>query len=796
MIMKRLQYILNLLLASLLMTACTKELVNTTFEKDVTLKLRFASEKLQSRAGGDVTDPEYAFYTIDLFLYPNNTNQETVEPIITVPRVDYGTTNGDTDNNHEVEVSVTLSDTEMKNLFGNDYATATNNLTCYAYAIVNGPDIPSGNEKTIANLKQIAIEATFTAPQTRFVMDGGNTVTYSTTDKVVTGAIQVTRAASKISLFVTGIDKTVTDDAGNIWIPYQTTKKVTENGVETEVPYFPIEVAFNKGVKKANVNVGEGRPNNPHTYSGDKIVDAVFFNTVNRDMDNTFVEEPNKYTLTTTHDPFYTYSSDWGRDTNPDHEPSITLMVPWVKKYNKEGNEIQNASYQMCYYQVPINAIKAEGKEADCFERNTYYRINLHVGILGDFNPNNPVKLTASYYVVDWEPQPVDVNIKNYKYLVVDKNDVTVYNEDEIRVGYAASDDVTIVITEMSRPNLFGDNNGTVTTTYYRQDGTTASVDAGSYVTSNKKKLLTSCTVSKGEENGKKFITLKHELTNADENTSVDADGDEVSRNDYDYVPYTIKVKVTMTVNVEGGNKTFEEEIVYTQYPAMYIEAKPNSKPNDNGGVYVNGGSSNYGGVHGLTGNNKNPNMYVITTTALPSNSTYIIGDPRTTTRSDESNWSNNATSMYYENSRDLDYYNPTDAETNRTHRTFNMIAPKFRIASSYGVTDAISYENAYKRCASYQEDGYPAGRWRMPTYAEYSYLVMFSYLKLMPELFTTDSQYWYAHGHGQPNNGSVTENLNKNNSYWIRCVYDEWYWNDTCNKTTFTWGDKNVSSN
>lgn len=371
MIMKRLQYILNLLLAGLLMTACTKELVNTTFEKEVTLKLRFASDNLQSRAEGDVTDPEYAFYTIDLFLYQNNTNQETVSPIVTVPRVDYETINGDTDNNHEVEVSVPLSDAEMKSLFGNDYSTATNNLTCYAYAIVNGPDIPSNNDKKIANLKQIAIEATFTDPQTQFVMDGGNTITYSPTNKVVTGNIPVIRAASKISLFVTGIDKTVKGDAGNIWIPYQETK------VETGVPYFPIEVALNKGVKKANVNVGEGRPNNPHTYANDKIVDVVFFNTENRDMDNTFVEGEDKYTLTTTHDPFYTYSSDWGRDTNPDYEPSITLMVPWVKKFNNEGKEIENASYQMCYYQVPINAIKAEGKEADCFERNTYYRIEI-----------------------------------------------------------------------------------------------------------------------------------------------------------------------------------------------------------------------------------------------------------------------------------------------------------------------------------------------------------------------------------------------------------------------------------
>ena len=25
-----------------------------------------------------------------------------------------------------------------------------------------------------------------------------------------------------------------------------------------------------------------------------------------------------------------------------------------------------------------------------------------------------------------------------------------------------------------------------------------------------------------------------------------------------------------------------------------------------------------------------------------------------------------------------------------------------------------------------------------------------------------------------------------------VRCVYDLWYWTDKCNRTTFTWGDKN----
>ncbi len=97
-----------------------------------------------------------------------------------------------------------------------------------------------------------------------------------------------------------------------------------------------------------------------------------------------------------------------------------------------------------------------------------------------------------------------------------------------------------------------------------------------------------------------------------------------------------------------------------------------------------------------------------------------------------------------------------------------------------------MTYDNAKKRCASYQKDGYPAGRWRIPTKAEIEYMVMLANDDKIPILLSTDSYYWGSNNTGYRANGGTTTS-----SAYVRCVYDEWYWKDKCTKTTFTWGDK-----
>ena len=103
--------------------------------------------------------------------------------------------------------------------------------------------------------------------------------------------------------------------------------------------------------------------------------------------------------------------------------------------------------------------------------------------------------------------------------------------------------------------------------------------------------------------------------------------------------------------------------------------------------------------------------------------------------------------------------------------------------------------EGMRKRCASYQEDGYPAGRWRLPTEAEFRFIISQVDKGTLPELYIEGYTYWCAHGLGTPDgNGKINMSYVKtSNGNSTRCVYDEWYWGSEQleNKSQFTWGDQ-----
>ena len=110
--------------------------------------------------------------------------------------------------------------------------------------------------------------------------------------------------------------------------------------------------------------------------------------------------------------------------------------------------------------------------------------------------------------------------------------------------------------------------------------------------------------------------------------------------------------------------------------------------------------------------------------------------------------------------------------------------------------TFIISYSIAQKRCASYQENGYPAGRWRVPTEAEIEFIVSLSNKKYIPELFDGEyfasSQRYYMGKSGSTGSWGGDQGSSRNGSHAVRCIYDVWYWGDDkiANPNVFTWGD------
>lgn len=154
-------------------------------------------------------------------------------------------------------------------------------------------------------------------------------------------------------------------------------------------------------------------------------------------------------------------------------------------------------------------------------------------------------------------------------------------------------------------------------------------------------------------------------------------------------------------------------------------------------------------------------------------------------------------------NKRYLENYYTTSKEDG----SFQLIAPKFRISSKLaGYSHCKSFAGAEYRCASYQEDGYPAGRWRLPTTAEILFVINLQQEKKIQELFVGSSNYCSA-THTINNNGAVRiyEGLQlNNNQVSVRCVYDEWYWGSLPEARgnndykdyggyEFTWGDRQV---
>lgn len=279
------------------------------------------------------------------------------------------------------------------------------------------------------------------------------------------------------------------------------------------------------------------------------------------------------------------------------------------------------------------------------------------------------------------------------------------------------------------------------------------------------------------------------------------------------YSRYEITVVIGLKNDERDGTTHLRKTIHITQYPALYIEVSNNngttSTTQANPNIFINNGTGSLGGKNAMGGafsisGNYNPNMYVVHTTRLSEDNqnTYRIGDPRvlvsnTSLGDNNNNWSVQARHIDGSTNVRLRNYYPTDeTAAGDIGSKVDFIAPVFRIASSFGKTQAVTKANARKRCASYQEAGRPAGRWRLATRAELAYIKQLSNEQIIPELLADDAYYWSATNAIQiDGNGNISESTA--NTY-VRCVYDEWYWvkadgtQDLApSTTTFYWGDK-----
>ena len=741
----------------------------------ITLTLRTVEPQTKATKPGEAAYNENLIKSVHYFFYPKDGTDSNTEK---EPAKRGQALNLNKQDQHILTVNA--SEDEIKNvLFKYPYNE------CDVYVIVNLPEdvnIDALPDRKLSTLKKIVLEdANFEANLTQpcFVMEGLDVATVIDRNKVLAaqGTIPVDRVAAKISVSIN------VDERLDLQTPPDTPDNETSGMIWTSNPE-KMTIEFVNGV---NRTVLSGNPDDIELSEEDRFID----NHTGRTFASTTIDGEKFWTCA----PFYSYPEKW--EIGSDEEPYLFITLPWTTVIwtSVGGQDPPIYREYKCYYKIML--------ASDDLKRNTWYDLKINIGILGSFENTPEVILPieeVQYFVADWsEGLNVDSEILGARYLVVDKERYEVFNETTISIPFTTSHDCEIVNVSCTYPNLVTERD--------------VNEEAANY--------------SVAIENGK-AITFTHSLNN------------DMFSEDFDFTPFT----TTFTIRHKDDHD-FQKEITIVQYPAIYAVGQRNSDTNStgHGNVWVNGyndddtspnaGQDFFGGANGNR-QGAYPSMYVFTITTTEGTD-FIIGDPRDmeyTYEADDADWYVGDALYDGTSDRELKYYYGTAVASERysstqtgsiyasdeaaeaAEPTINMVAPKFRLASGYGTvtqtTGANSLETMKKRCASYQEDGYPAGRWRLPTRAEFQFILTQINLGNLPGVYLENYDYWCAHGLGEPENGVVVMNYISNSQGGgyssitpVRCVYDEWYWENSetyrlgvdANGTyrpfnTFTWGD------
>lgn len=764
---------------------------------------------------------ENTIYYIDYFIYNVDPAANTGTPSLLEGRISYSPA--------IQPVDETLAQANAKRIILDDYATSFTGNQGWVFVIANLPGEPLTGHKSLSELKAITLDATFCQgcennlegfikKDNQFVM-ASDVQLFTLTEHTATSVITpLKRIVSKIQV--------------NLHIVEELVGVISENHQKHwESQYDKVQVYMLDGIRHAILD------GTPISYTDPGSLSSWFFTspryamysdgttpgtaggTVNSELIGQLETKPfGDYQLIQYEDPpgtlwwldangdptlvntgvpymvwanvmsernfwpvqsvpFYSYPLKWeGSDA---HAPFIKIVLPWMG----EGD----ATPTDYYYKLSLPKFEyGSGDQAFELRSNYCYVINLDITVLGSTADEIPVDVFGNYYVVGWDDVPSGMggSLDSGRYLDVPKSEYFMYgNVLEIPVNSSHALEIIDVYSEY--PNY---QTQTPTIGHLTQSSNPSSVTGNNFYIAAV---------------GRNAVTLMH---------TPETELNNVQPRDVAPITYTFRVRQ------QGVGGLTSQLVTVTQYPPLMIEAVPNSDDGpilpqtwnrgaghtaEDGYVFINGVRTNTD--QSSTRNNTNFNMYIITTSVLPATGNmqnYLLGDPRSTTinnnlGSNNNNWSVLGTPVGGGAQRRLTYYYPANMDQSFD----NVIAPKFRIASSFGASPTMSRNAALQRCASYQEDGYPAGRWRLPTVSEIVYMATLTDRGLIPRLLgntgTGSTNYWSNSGYVSVPNGANTGGTiqvyhTTTGDRNVRCVYDEWYWEgSTVDRTTFRWGDR-----
>jgi len=695
---------------------------------------------------------------------------------------------------YKVYVRVTQAD--LKQIFGDNYTDPVN-----VYVVGNRPwsgykgETYSKKEvkETIINTgwDKLVISSGYT-----FVMSGEQTLTPTPTyetdtdgnqklkDVSVSGIVPMKRAAAKLQCLLNVADTCHIKSEEDTSV-VATWVSMPEN----------LTVSFYNGVKRGMVESIPADLGTDDYYTvlarrGYKL-DESFYATA-----DTKKEKEYKYS----HDVFYTYPRAWGDDDG--NESVVVVCIPW--KLRIVGSEEQYELPVNTYYQFSANRMRnASNNNQHEFVRNTFYKLLLNITRPGSTDVAVPVEITPLGYTIQpWgvvdmgkdKDDDISGEFQSYDYLVVDPKTKIVENETSTTFTYSSSSAVTAKITSVNYNDY--STGSTVSTTL---TDSAAIAKAGFTIDMSKT----------GQ------ITVSHAIATA-------------------HVAFDIYITVQ---NATGLTETLHIK----QYPELYIEMI------DGDNVFVNGyythvkdaahwnrtaisGESgyyysyecqrnkstyfvSYGAMYqdlsNTSGNLTQTTLLCINVTAFDKDNGYYtvdgtkyyykIGDPRANGGFSSSDFNDyqatnkSGTSSYkktYSSYSRTTYVKSWDDDaaslimigsTDESAR--QVIAPLFMVASGWASGSAVSFSNAQKKCATFQENGYPAGRWRLPTEAEIQFIIYLQENKYISTLFNTTSTtgYWAAGGrryyYDKSQNKGIFESGTSSTTAFCRPVYDLWYW-------------------
>ena len=565
------------------------------------------------------------------------------------------------------------------------------------------------------------------------------------------------------------------------------------------------------------------------------IGDDNYFDVPAIDVDESSVRKEDGIYKASFELPVYSYPMDW--DFTDKYEPSILIELPW-KRQLESGYK-----YATCYYRMFLNMKKIAS--------NSWYNITVQLSVLGSFSKVDPtVKyLYEEYQVLPWTNafstnNNVDANIRDARYLVVNEKDIILKDVEAKDVPFSSSHTVKVKSATYSHKRY--DSSSKIFVTDKGLDCKDWFSVNGSVLEFRHELRNDIYDYDNGVDTTPYAITVV--LQHDDQPATSDKFIETITITQYPAITIT-EEENKATVKYNGKTAATDYTGLHTRGDAYvngqfrYLVQGADGTSSGDGYRYLGGTASDVADYTSIRGDQpqdgKDPFMYVVETQSVPVGSRYIITDPRninmenqfqipysaTTTgavisgkgpgesayilnfdktyetegwvgyREDDSE-KGSATDVALMDSpkRKLKYYYSTQT----TKEAENYIAPKFRIASQYSGpgTSGISenrYVNMLRRCATYQEAGLPAGRWRLPTMAEIIYVFELQKQNALPAIFNSSSAgYWCSTGALKiRENASITDYTLITNDfstgYSVRCVYDEWYWENTDNYVTNT---------